>query len=233
MKGKFIVLEGTDGCGKGTQTELLINYLKEKNIPVKKLDFPNYEHPGAYFVEQYLNGKYGSAQQVSAELASLFFALDRFDLKNQILESLHQGEILVSNRYVSSNAGHQGGKIREVKKRKDFLDWLYNLEYGICGIPKPDCQIYLHTPAEIAQELVDKKSAREYLNGKKRDIHEQDKEHLKNAEESYNYLFEKETGWEKVECMNQNEILSVEEIHNKIISLPSIREIVKEFSDFP
>lgn len=232
MRGKFIVLEGTDGCGKGTQTELLIDYLKKKNIPVEKLDFPNYGHAGAYFVEQYLNGKYGSAQQVSAELASLFFAMDRFDLKTQILNSLEEEKIIVSNRYVSSNAGHQGGKIKDPKERQKFLDWLYNLEYEICGIPKPDYQIYLHIPAEIAQELVDKKSAREYLAGKKRDIHEEDKEHLKNAEESYNYLFEKESGWEKVECMNQNEILSVEEIHNKVISLSSIKNIVKEFSNF-
>ena len=190
MRGKLIVLEGTDGCGKGTQTQLLIEYLKKQGLDVEKLDFPNYKSPGAYFVEQYLNGEYGSAKEVSAKKASLFFALDRFDKRKEITKSLEKGKILISNRYVSSNAGHQGGKIRDPKERQNLLDWLYDLEYEILELPKPDFQIYLHIPYDIAQKLVDNKSEkeREYAKGKKRDIHEEDKEHLKNAEESYNYL---------------------------------------------
>ncbi len=232
MRGKLIVLEGTDGCGKGTQTQLLIEYLKKQGLDVEKLDFPNYKSPGAYFVEQYLNGEYGSAKEVSAKKASLFFALDRFDKRKEITKSLEQGKILISNRYVSSNAGHQGGKIRDPKERQNLLDWLYDLEYEILELPKPDFQIYLHIPYDIAQKLVDNKSEkeREYAKGKKRDIHEEDKEHLKNAEESYNYLVENESNWEKVECMKDDTLLSVEEIHQKIIHLSPIEKIVAEFS---
>ncbi len=232
MRGKFIVLEGTDGCGKGTQTQLLIDYLKQQGIDVEKLDFPNYGNPGAYFVEQYLNGKYGSAKEVSAKKASLFFALDRFDTREKIERLLNQGKVLISNRYVSSNAGHQGGKIRDPKERQKLLDWLYNLEYEILELPKPDFQIYLHIPHDIAQKLVDNKSEkeREYAQGKKRDIHEEDREHLRNAEESYSYLVETESNWEKVECMENNSLLTVQEIHQKIVSLKPIQEIVSEFS---
>lgn len=233
MRGKIIVLEGTDGCGKGTQTDLLISYFLERGIDVKKFDFPNYENKdSSEFARAYLNGDYGPAQQIDAKHASLFYAFDRFCSSKEMNSLLDSGKILILNRYVSSNAGHQGGKIRDPKERQKFLDWLYNLEYNLFGIPKPSLQIYLHIPAEIAQELVDKKSTREYIGGKKRDIHEEDKEHLKHAEESYNYLIENESGWEKVECMQGNDLLSIQEIHNKIISLKSIEEIVKEFSNF-
>lgn len=232
MKGKFIVLEGIDGCGKETQTELLIKYFEQKGISLEKASFPNYGSPGAYFVEQYLKGKYGSADEIPPQLAAWFFTLDRFDVKDKILVPLEAGKVVISNRYVSSNAGHQGGKIKDVKKRQEFLDSLYYNEYELCKNPKPNLQIYLHIPAEIAQELVDKKSPREYIEGKKRDIHEEDKEHLKHAEESYNYISENELGWEKVECMQGNKLLKKEEIHNKIISLKGIEEIVKEFSNF-
>ena len=97
----------------------------------------------------------------------MFYALDRFDASEKKLKKwLTDGTAVIANRYVGSNMGHQGGKMSDGKKRKDFFKWLYDLEYGICGIPRPDLNIILHMPAEIAQELVDKKAAREYIGGK-------------------------------------------------------------------
>ena len=116
MKGNLIVIDGTDGSGKATQTKLLVEFLKNKGVLVEMLDYPRYSNPSAYFAEQYLNGRYGSADEVSPKLASLFYALDRFDSKKSIIESLNKGKIVISNRYVSANAGHQGGKIKDIKK---------------------------------------------------------------------------------------------------------------------
>lgn len=228
MKGKLIVIDGSDGSGKGTQTKLLVDYLKINGKKVLMLDFPRYGKPSAYFAEKYLNGGYGAASQVSPKLASLFYSLDRFDAKKELIEALDNGTIVVSNRYVSANAGHQGGKIKDAKKRNEFLDWLNYLEYDICGLPRPDVKIYLYVPHEIGQTLVDKKGHREYVGGIKRDIHESDKNHLKNTESCYIYLTKKEKGWSKIDCMKNNNLLSIEEVHNKIINIKDIRKIISK-----
>jgi thymidylate kinase len=58
---------------------------------------------------------------------------------------------------------HQAGKIKDDLESKAFLDWLYDLEYNIFGIPKPDKVIFLNVTPEISQQLVLKKTEREYL----------------------------------------------------------------------
>lgn len=218
MQGKLIVIDGADGSGKGTQTKLLIERLNKEGFDTIMLDFPRYGSPSAYFVEQYLNGKYGEANEVSPKLASMFYALDRFDAKPLIQKAINEGKIIISNRYVSSNAGHQGGKISDETKRQNFLDWLYDLEYDINGLPKPDLNIYLNVPWQIGQTLVDKKGHRDYIGGNTRDIHEKDADHLKNTQNSYEYLIKKENGWIKIDCIKNNSLLDIETIHEIIYS---------------
>ncbi len=217
-KGKFIVIDGTDGSGKGTQTELLVNALKAKNLDVITLDFPQYGKSSCYFVEKYLRGEYGTADEVGAKRASLFYALDRFDISKQIKDWLDEGKIIVSNRYVSASMGHQAGKIKDFEEREKFLDWLDELEFEICEIPRPDEIIFLYMPPEIGQKLVDQKSARDYTNGKKRDIHEADLDHLKNASEAYKYVANK-FNWKTINCTEGDEILSREQILNQILKV--------------
>lgn len=217
-KGKFIVIDGTDGSGKGTQTELLVNALKAKGRDVITMDFPQYGKPSCFFVEKYLRGEYGTADEVGAKKASLFYALDRLDSAKQINDWLDEGKIIISNRYVSASMGHQTGKIKGDDARDEFLDWLNELEFEICGSPKPDEVIFLYMPPEIGQQLVDQKAAREYTQGKKRDIHEADINHLKNASDAYKYVANK-FNWKTIVCNNGDQILSREEIHQDILKL--------------
>jgi len=185
MRGQFIVLEGTDGSGKGTQFELLYKRLVSEGYKIEKFDFPRYSQPSSYFVGQYLNGKYGSLDEIGPRRGSLFYALDRFQASFDIRKALQAGKIVLANRYVASNMGHQGAKLTSAKERSDYFRWLDDLEYKILGIPRPDFNIVLHMPAHIAWRLVDKKSTRDYLRGAKRDLHEADLGHLKKAEEVY------------------------------------------------
>jgi len=218
-RGKFIVIEGTDGSGKTEQFNRLLLRLPE-GFAFKTLDFPQYDEPSSYFVREYLNGNYGALEdeEIGPRLASMFYSLDRFDASEKKLKKwLTDGTTVIANRYVGSNMGHQGGKIGNEKKRKDFFDWLYNLEYTICGIPRPDLNIVLHMPAEIAQELVDKKSERNYIGGKKRDLHEANLEHLRHAENIYleiAKLFPE--NFTVVECAPGGKLLSIEEIHEHV-----------------
>jgi len=215
-KGKFIVIDGTDGSGKGTQTELLVEYLKGIGTEVEIADFPRYGNPSAGFVEKYLQGGYGTLEDVSAKKASILYALDRFDASADLQKHLDEGKWVVSNRYVSANMGHQTGKIKGPKERDEFLEWLDELEYGIFGIPRPDVQILLYVPPEIGQAMVDEKAKEEYRKGKKRDIHEDSLQHLQDAAEAYQYVAKK-FNWLTIDCAPENKLLSREAILKMIV----------------
>ncbi len=217
-KGKFIVIDGTDGSGKGTQTDLLVKALKSQGVKVVVTDFPQYGKPSAIFVEKYLRGEYGTADEVGAKRASIFYTLDRYDESKQMRQWLDEGFCIVSNRYVSASMGHQTGKIKDPDERDKFLDWLDELEFDIFEIPKPDEVIFLFVPPEVGQKLVDQKSTREYTNGAKRDIHEADIDHLKNASEAYKYVADK-FNWKTVVCAPEGEMMSREEIHEIVLKI--------------
>jgi len=209
--GKFIVIDGTDGSGKATQTNILVEKLRAKGLEVEKLDFPRYGEKSAGLVEEYLNGKFGTAEEVGAYRASIFYAVDRFAAANQIKEWLNQGKIIISNRYVSSNMGHQAGKIQEPIERDKFLAWLHHLEYELFEIPQPDINVLLYMPPHIGQKLVDQKGHRDYVGGEKRDIHEADLNHLRDAAEAYKYVADKYS-WDIIDCAPGDKLRTIDDI---------------------
>src|SRR3989338_1753706 len=222
-RGILLPIEGTDGTGKKTQVKFLVDKLQTMGFGVVTVSFPQYGKKSAGLVEEYLNGHYGAPDQVSPYAASLFFALDRFDAAPRITELLEAGYIIILDRYVDSNAGHQGGKISDPEDRARFLAWLYDIEYNILQVPKPNFVIILHMPAEIGQALVAKKQERLYLERGTYDAHEADLKHLKNAEASYLWLAEKSPEDHRgVECCDGDRIFTSEEVSAKI------SEIVEE-----
>lgn len=216
MNGKMIVIDGTDGSGKGTQTKILVDKLKTLGFSVEFFDFPQYGTKSAGAVEEYLNGKYGDANSVGPYRASIFYAVDRYDASFKIKEALSLGKVVICNRYVSSNMGHQAGKIKDLNHRDEFLDWLQNLEYNIFAIPKPDLNILLYLDPKIGQDNVDKKGHRDYVGGQKKDIHEADLQHLIDASNSYLYVAKK-YGWTIVDCADNGSMKSIENIHELVL----------------
>lgn len=215
-KGLFIMIDGIDGSGKGLQTELLKKRLSEEGQDVELISFPRYGLKSAAPIEEYLTGVYGTAEEIGPYRGSIFYAVDRFAASKDIHSWLANGKIVIANRYVSSNMGHQGGKISDPTERQKFFTWNYDLEYNIFGIPKPDLQLILHVEPKTAQELVDKKAARDYLHGAKRDIHEADLKHLENAERTYLEMTRLFPEFQLVECMEAGTIATPEAIQEKI-----------------
>ena len=216
MNGKFVVIDGTDGSGKGTQTQLLLQRLRDKGYKAEFNDFPQYGKKSAGLVEEYLNGKYGSAEEVGPYAASIFYACDRFDASFQIRQWLEEGKIVIANRYVSSNQGHQGCKIEDKDKRKRYLEWLDDLEYNIFGIPRPDITLFLYVPVEISSKLVDGKDLRDYIEKGNKDIHEEDLTYIKKAQDAYVEACSQALNWTMIDCTDGENILSRQDINDMI-----------------
>lgn len=215
-KGLFLVIEGTDGSGKGTQFERLIKKLRISGYDVETFDFPQYENPSSYFVKEYLNGKYGSAEEVGAYTGSIFFALDRYEAAPRIKHALDQGKVIIANRFTGSNMAHQGTKFDSDEERNGYFMWLEAIEFKMLGIPRPDISLVLRVPADIAQKLVDKKEARNYTD-KKRDLHEADLSHLEKSVKVYDDLCRVfPDDFKPLDCVRNGKLMTIEAIEQLI-----------------
>jgi dTMP kinase len=214
-RGKFIVIEGTDGSGKATQTALLLQRLKESGYSVETIDFPRHGEDSGKLVDLYLTGFFGDATKLDSKFISGFYAIDRLMNKPKINAWLDEGKIVIADRYTSSNIGHQGAKVPDDESRKKLFIWINRLEFEEMKIPRPDEHIFLHVPAEIAFKLVEKKSRRKYTLTEHKDLHEKNLEHLKAAEKSYLHASNM-FNWKVIECTENGELLTMEQIHEKV-----------------
>lgn len=216
MRGKLIVIEGTDCSGKETQSNLLLEKLTKNNIAVAKKSFPMYETPtgkivgGPYLGKEYIcDGWFKEgAINVEPKVAALYYAADRRYNLPKIKELLDSGVNLILDRYVYSNMAHQGGKIYDTNERMNMYAWLDILEFKLLELPKPDIAIFLHMPYE--QAMILKKDRIENA-----DQHEQSEEHLKHAEKAYIELAQTYK-WKTIECVNEGNIKSKEDISNEV-----------------
>jgi dTMP kinase len=224
-KGKLIVIDGGDGSGKATQSELLMNYLQKEGYKVKYMDFPRYYSSfHGRVVGRFLTGEFGALDQVSPYLAALAYALDRASAKEEMDEWLSSGGILLCNRYATSSMAHQGSKMPK-EKQQEFVDWLDEMEYKVHKIPREDVVIYLHVPWKVGYELTLKKDERKYLDGKL-DIQEKDMNHRQDSEAMYLKLAKERKNWITIECCVGQTIRSKEEIHQELIRALRTKKIV-------
>jgi dTMP kinase len=216
--GLFIAIEGGDGSGKATHAELLRQYAEEQGYDVYKLSFPRYGEDSAYYVEQYLNGAYGSASDVPADLGVLPYAIDRYAASADIRAHLEKEKaIVIADRYMASNLAHQGAKVELEETRHAFYERTKITEYGVLGIPKPNHSLVLIMPTEHMQANVDKKDVRSYT-ALKRDIHEADANHLNLAKACFEEISELyPEDFKPIECTNKTgEMRSIDDIQADI-----------------
>ena len=214
--GKLIVFEGTDGSGKSTQFELLAKRLEAEQIGFQRLRFPQYEEPSSALIRMYLSGAFGDdPEAVNAYAASTFYAVDRYASYQCVWKDYYQGGgLVVSDRYTTSNAVHQGSKVPE-GERADFFRWLYDLEYDRMGLPRPDLVVLLDMPVELSEQLMRK---REKSTGTHADIHERDEDYLKKCRDVALHAA-KYYGWRTVSCAKDGAIRGVEDIHEEVYAI--------------
>lgn len=228
MKGRLIVIDGTDGSGKATQVSLLEGALKKAGHKVKLVDFPEYyKNFFGKFIGHCLSEQYYNFINVHPKIASVLYAADRFESSGEINSYLEKGYIVLANRYVSANQIHQGGKIKSAKKRAEFISWLDEMEYKVFKIPKPDIVLYLSVPLETSLKMIkerNKTSTRNYV-GNKKDVHEVDVDFQKNSRASALWLSKTIPNFIKIDCADKKGILSREIIHEKV--LLEVKKVLK------
>lgn len=216
MRGKLIVIEGTDCSGKETQTKLLVEKLEKLNIKCIRLSFPMYDTPtgkivgGPYLGKEYIcDGWFDEgAVNVDSKVASLYYAADRKYNVGKIEELINNGINVILDRYTYSNLAHQGGKIKDTKERLEMYNWLNELEFNLLGLPKADIKVFLHMPYEVSCVL--KKDRKESA-----DQHEASKEHLLMAENAYIEIANM-YDFKTIECNIENSPKKIEDINDEL-----------------
>ena len=223
MKGKLIVIEGTDCSGKETQAKLLENKMNKEGIKAQHISFPNYNTPSGKIIGTCYLGKEGNgwfkegASNVNSYVSSLYYAADRKYNINKILELLEKGVNVILDRYTFSNMAHQGGKIIDQKDRFTFFKKIEILEFDLLELPKPDLVILLYVPLNKTLELLEKR-------GEIKDQNEQDKKHLKRAEQTYLEL-KALYHFQMIECVQNKIMRSINDINEEL--LEKVKTIIK------
>ena len=214
--GMIFVIDGTDGSGKQTQFEQLKKRLTKDGVDYKTVSFPNYESPSSSLVKMYLSGEFGEhAKDVSPYIASTFFAADRYaTYTTQYKEYYGNGGIILADRYTTANMVHQAGKIQNKEEREKFLNWLWDFEFNLYGLPIPTEVFFLKMPSETALNLIENRKNK-FTHEAQKDIHEKDKNHII---DSFNAACDvaKKYGWYTIECVKNNNLRTVEDIHEEI-----------------
>ena len=217
MKGKLIIIEAGDGSGKATQTKALYDHLKADGHKVHRIEFPDYADDSSALVRMYLGGAFGEkAADVNAFAASTFFAVDRFaSYQRKWRDYYENGDIILADRYTTSNMVHQAVKLTDKAEREAFLDWLWDFEFVKMGLPVPDKVIFLDMAPEVADKLI---AARAEETATKKDIHERDTDYLHRCHAAYLELADKYK-WDKVICNAGENPRSIDEIHQDVYAL--------------
>lgn len=209
MKGKLIVLEGTDGSGKSTQFGRLCQQLNEAGIPYRHVVFPRYDSPSSSLIRMYLGGEFGAApSDVNAYAASAFYAVDRYASYKQDWEDWYlNGGLVLCDRYTTSNAVHQASKLPS-GEQETFLDWLYEFEFDRLGLPAPDLVLYLDMPTGMSVHLL---RGREEATNTHADIHERDTAYLASCRAA-GQVASRALGWKRIPCAADGALRSIDEI---------------------
>jgi dTMP kinase len=222
VPGTFVAIEGIDGSGKGTQAALLVEAAREAGLSTALISFPLYDdNPFSVAVADYLNGAFGTVDQVHPELSGLLYACDRFHARPALERALAENDLVVCDRYVPSNLAHQGAKLAGAERER-LLEWLVSVEYGEFGLPRPDLVVLLDLPAALARALVERKPVREYTT-LTADIHEEAGDHLASAREVYLELARRDPGsWHTVAVAGPDGVRSVEAVAADVWSAVSL-----------
>lgn len=212
--GKVIVVEGCDGCGKETQSRLLVQSLQALGYKAIEFSFPMYQSPTGKIFKDCVRGKDKPSwftegyDHLDPEIVCLYTAADRKYNAKLIQSYLDQDYIVVLNRYTSSNMAHQGSKYSDSDDRFYMYQWIDKLEYWLLKLPKPDYTFLLNLPYEYSTHLKEKQVSFEFDSPQQQDL-------VLAAYLELSELYH----WDVIDCIENHRLKSIEEIHQEIMDL--------------
>lgn len=225
----LILIEGVDGSGKNTQSKLLSQKLVKCGYDTDVLSFPQYDKFFGKEISNYLNGGFGDISNVNPKLICLLYALDRKQSKdylNYFCSSYNK--YLVLDRYVQSNIAHQCAKLTNLQEQQELETWIEKLEFDIFSLPRTHINFFLDIPVEFSQQLIMKKEVRGYTD-KKKDLHEADTDYMHRSRNYYLYMAKRDN-WNIVQCIENNNLRSAEDINEEIFGIVKNNCILKSES---
>lgn len=222
----LIVIEGSDGAGKETQTGLLKTAFEKAGKEFVSVSFPNYSEEYSAPVRMYLKGAFGEKpSDVSAYAASVLFSVDRFaSFRTQWKDAYESGMPVIADRYIPSNMIHQAAKIEDPAEREAFLNWVESFEYGIMGLPQPTIIFFLDMPPEMSKALRENRKNKSD-GGMSKDIHERNEAYMYASYKTACQVAAK-YGWQRIRCVEAGRLKTIEEIHAEIVRILQDHQIL-------
>jgi len=215
MPGRLIAIEGIDGSGKGTQAKLLSERFSAEGVSAALLSFPRYsETTFGGFVGEYLNGRFGSLDEVHPFLAALLFAGDRFESRRILLEAIERHNVVICDRYVASNVAHQAAK-RAGADRDELIRRIETVEFEVFALPRPNRTILLDLSVENARRLIAKKAKRTYTD-QTEDLHESDGLYLGAVGDVYRSRQAADLSWVRIDCEAAGVVRPIDDIREEV-----------------
>ncbi len=221
----LIDIEGTDGCGKQTQSLMLVDALKSAGHDAFRQDFPNYDSLSSGPVKMFLGGDFGdSAYSIDPYEVCSLYAVDRLCTFKTLAPRLKEDTILVLDRYTNSNVIHNATKFENNAERDKCINWIYDFEYKTLRLPTPDIVFFLDMPIKMSMRLADERATN---NKTKMDVNEKNKEY---QIKTYNKgkAVAKELGWTIISCAENGEIRKKEDIHKEILQI-ALKKLQEKF----
>ncbi len=210
MRGKLLVIEGTEGSGKETQADLLVKRLNEMGEKAVKMRFPMYDTPTGKIIYEHILNKDGNSyfdEEVDPKALSLYYAADRVNNIGKINELLDKGVHVVLDRYVESNMAYQASKFEDVKDRVNMIFWMEQLEFNLLDLPRPDKVIFLFLPYQY-RPLVGEEADPKYHN----------------IEMTY-HLLSRRYDFGVVSCVNDDKLKDINSISDEVLEY--VKNIIK------
>lgn len=213
MNAPIIVLEGLDACGKSTQTELLLQNLKDQNISVGWKRFPGYEvTPAGEKIAAYLRGELGDFKDIDPKMIASLYAADRLFQLAEIEQMRNENDLVVFDRGVTSNLIYTPARAEKEAEQLELSNYVKKLEYEVFGFPKESLVLFLDASFEARQKIHGAKN-------RLADLHESDETYLKKVREVALKQCDSDFRWQKISVDRNGELKRREEIAQEILSL--------------
>lgn len=223
MEGTLLVIDGTDGSGKTTQLSMLVDRLESENTSTQTLDFPQYDRFWGKMAGRFLSGEFGQMNHVHPYLVQPFYMLDQASKKEEINAWLKNGDVVLSNRYITSSMIHQTARLPE-DEQEEFIEWLHEAGYGELGVVLEDHVIILYVDPNVSKELLNdtKTGERKTYTVKPKDIAEEDLDHQKRSAAMAKKFCGMFDHWHLIDCNTvDGGIRTREDIHEEVYRLVS------------